>query len=106
MPTFTPWRDGPNQLSNAAATVYTVPASTTTVIRCIIITNTDSTARNVFISIGTDAAGTQIVGGLSVAANTVEVIDCDIPLSAAEVIQAYATTANVVNVTFGGFTKT
>lgn len=105
MPTFTPWADGPNQLSASAATIYTVPASTTTVIECITVTNTDSSARTYTISIGTDGAGTRIFAGVTIAANTTAIHLGKWVLAAAEIIQASADSASKVNVTMAGFTR-
>lgn len=50
---------GPIAGTGVAATLYTVPASTTTIVRAIHITNTAATAATFDLSIGADAVGTR-----------------------------------------------
>lgn len=62
---------GPAYLAAAAADIYTPPASTIyTVIRQILLTNKDSSARTVTLYVGAtggSAGGTEILAGYSIA---------------------------------------
>lgn len=93
---------GPAQVSNAAATKYTVPSVTKTIVRHIHIQNPSSSTVTFTLSIGTDAAGTRIFDAFSIGAN--QIIDhfCYYVLEAAEIIQAFAGTNNVLVLTIDG----
>ena len=93
---------GPTTLAAAAADTYTVPASTTAIIRSIILTNGDTAARTFTLSIGADAAGTRLYDAVSIAANTTLYVPTFIVLTATQKIQAFADTANKVNLTLNG----
>lgn len=94
---------GPTQLAAAAATVYTVPASTTAILRYMRIVNTSGTDRTVTVSIGADAAGTRLLSTMNVPANG-GVIDWTgfVPLAAGELIQAYASAAAALTAVLAG----
>ena len=93
---------GPAVLTNSAATKYTVPASTKTVIRHIHFNNTDSSARTVTVSIGADAVGTELFTGYSIPLNGTYDWYGYIVMDAAEVMQAFASVTSVVNMTVFG----
>lgn len=99
---------GPAQVSNAAATKYTVPASTKTIVRHIHVQNPSGSAVTFTMSIGADAAGVRIFDAFSIPAAaagvTASVIDhwCYYVLDATEVIQAFAGTTNVLTLTIDG----
>src|SRR6266850_4598306 len=93
---------GPAQVSNAAATKYTVPASTKTVVRHIHVSNTTAAAVTLTMSIGADAAGTRIFDAYTIAAGAVLDHFCYYVLEAAEVIQALAGTNNILTLTIDG----
>jgi hypothetical protein len=99
---------GPAQVSNAAATKYTVPATTKTIVRHIHVQNPSGSAVTFTMSIGTDAAGTRIFDAYSIPAAaagvTGSVIDywCYFILEAAEIIQAFAGTNNILTLTIDG----
>lgn len=93
---------GPALLTNAAATKYTVPASTVTVLQHIHAENPTASAVTLTISIGADAAGTRIYDAFSIPAGGVLDQFCKYVLSAAEVIQAFAGTNNVMTLTLDG----
>jgi hypothetical protein len=97
---------GPGLLSNAAATKYTVPASTTTIIRHIIICNTTGLAATFTLSIGADAAGTELYTAVPIAANTTIETTGFIVLAAAEIIQAFSGTNNALSLTISGVETT
>lgn len=93
---------GPAQVSNAAATKYTVPTSVKTIIRQISIQNPSGSAVTFTLSIGADAAGVRLFDAFSIPAAGVgvtgNIIDRGIywPMVAAEIIQAFAGTNNIL----------
>ncbi len=93
---------GPAQLTNAAATKYTVPSATKTIVRHIHLFNQDATARTFTISIGADAAGTRIYDAMTLAAGAEFDRFCYYILEAAEIIQAFADVTLKVNLTIDG----
>jgi hypothetical protein len=93
---------GPAQVSNAAATKYTVPASTKTVLRSIHVQNPSGSPVDFTLSIGTDAAATRIYDGLSIPADSERTFWCYHVLEAAEIVQAFAGTNNILTLTLDG----
>lgn len=93
---------GPAQVSNAAATKYTVPAVTKTIIRHIHIQNPSGSAVTFTLSIGADAAAVRLFDAYSIAANTVLDHFCYYVLEAAEIVQALAGTNNILTLTIDG----
>lgn len=93
---------GPAAVTNAAATKYTVPALTKTIIRHIHVSNTSAGAVNFTMSIGADAAGTRIFDAYTIAAG--EVLDhfCYYVVDAAEIIQALGSVNNQLTLTING----
>ena len=93
---------GPAQVSNAAATKYTVPALTKTIIRHIHIQNPSGSPVTFTASIGADAAGVRIFDAYSIPANSIFDHFCYYVLEAAEVFQAFAGTNNILVLTIDG----
>lgn len=93
---------GPAQVSNAAATKYTVPASTKTQVRHIHVQNPSGSAVTFTLSIGADAAGVRIFDAYSIAANSILDHFGIYVLDATEVIQAFAGTNNILTLTIDG----
>lgn len=93
---------GPALLTGSAATVYTVPASTTTILRSIHVSNETGTAATLTLSIGTDAAGKRLFTAFSVAANDVLDWSGFIVMTAAEILQAFSGTASALTLTTSG----
>lgn len=93
---------GPAQVSNVAATKYTVPAVTKTVVRHVHVQNPSGSAVTFTMSIGADAAGVRIFDAYSIAANTVLDHFCYYVVEAAEIIQALAGTTNILTLTIDG----
>ncbi len=87
---------GPAALSNVAATVYTVPASTVTVLQHIHASNPTGSEVTLTMSIGADAAGKRIYGAFPIAAHGVLDVFTKYVLPAAEVLQAFAGTDAVL----------
>jgi hypothetical protein len=90
-------------LTASAVTVYTVPGSTVGVIRTIMLTNTDSSARTFTVSVGTDAAGTRIFQAVSLAAGETKIYNVWLAMPAATIVQAYASVTTVVNIRLSGY---
>lgn len=93
---------GPAQVSNAAATKYTVPAVTKTIVRHVHIENPSGAAVTFTMSIGADAAATRLFDAYSIAAGSVFDHFCYYVIEAAEIIQALAGTNNVLTLTIDG----
>lgn len=93
---------GPTQLGNVAATLYTTPASTKTVVRRIHLSNPSGGAVSFTLSIGADAAGTRLYGSYSLPAASVYDIYGPFTLEAAEIIQGFASVAATVVITVDG----
>jgi len=97
---------GPAQVSNTAATKYTVPAATKTVVRHIHVQNPSGSPVTFTMSIGADAAATRIYDAFSIAAGQVLDVFCYYVLEAAEIIQALAGTTNILVLTIDGEQRT
>ena len=93
---------GPAQVSNVAATKFTVPASEKAIIRHIHIQNPSGAAVAFTSSIGADAAGLRIFDAYSIAANSVLDHFCYYILEPAEILQAFAGTNNILVLTIDG----
>lgn len=84
---------GPAQLGNTTATRYTVPASTKTVIRRIHVANPTAGSVDVTFGIGADAAGTRLLDGYPIPAESFITIYGPFTMEAAEVFAAHASAA-------------
>ena len=96
---------GPAQLNGSPATTkYTVPAGPKTILREIWVSNPGGGSTvNLTMSIGTDAAGTRIFDAYPIQAGTVMPLQFHQKvLDAGEVIQAFASIANVLVLTLNG----
>ena len=93
---------GPAQVSGVAATKYTVPALTKTIVRHIHISNPTGSAVTFTLSIGADAAAVRLYDAFSISANAVRDDYWYVIVDAAEIIQAFAGTANVLVLTIDG----
>jgi hypothetical protein len=93
---------GPAQVSNAAATKYTVPALTKTVIRHVHVQNPSAGIVTFTMSIGADAAATRLFDAYSIAAGAVLDHFCYYVIDAAEIVQALSGTNNVLTLTIDG----
>lgn len=95
------------QLTAAAVTQYTVPASTTTRVTELLITNTDTVERVVTVhfvpSGGAADATNRVLSSMSVGAGTTIKIGLDTVLMAGEFISALAGVAAVMNLRISGW---
>ena len=97
---------GPAQVSNAAATKYTAPAATTAKIQNIHVYNPSGSIVAFTMSIGADAAGTRIFDAISIPANSGFDSYGPFYVAAAEIVQAFADTNNVLTLTIDGVEST
>jgi hypothetical protein len=99
---------GPAQVSNAAATKYTTPAVTKTIVRHIHVQNPSGSPVTFTMSIGTDSAANRVIDAFSIPAAaagvTASVVDWFVyyVLEATDVIQAFAGTNNILTLTIDG----
>lgn len=93
---------GPALLTASPATVYTVPAATSTILRSIHVSNETGTAATLTMSVGTDAAGKRLFTAYPVAANDVLDWSGFIVLNTAEIVQAFSATASALTLTTSG----
>lgn len=91
---------GPAQLTNSAATKYTVPSTTKTIIRHIHFSNPGASI-NATASIGSDAAGVRLFDGFPIPTGTYDWYGY-VVMDAAEILQAFASvTSQLVMTVFG-----
>ena len=93
-------------LTTTDATVYTVPAATTTVIKSISVCNTDTVIRTVTIH-AVAPGGSSMVANILVAAMPIGIgetvfISPDLYLSAGCTLKMYASVTSVLGVTISG----
>lgn len=97
---------GPAQLTNAAATKYTTPAATTTIIRSIHVYNAGTVNRTFSFSIGTDAAGTRVWDAFTIAPKQSLDWSGFMVLAATEIVQAFASANTDLTFTMSGIEVT
>lgn len=99
---------GPLQLAAAAATLYTVPSATKTVIREIVLSNPDTSAHTVTLSIGADAASTRFMGSYNIPAAAAGVTGSRViefhylVMETTEILQGFADAATKVVIVVTG----
>jgi len=99
---------GPALIATGPATVYTVPASTKTILRYIHVSNPSASPVTLTLSIGADAAGTrlwqtyEIKAAASGVADSVRDFPVYIPMVAAEILTLSSGTNNILNITITG----
>lgn len=92
-------------MAAAAATVYTCPAATIATVQRARVSNPDSSDHTFTLSIGNNAAGTQLYAGVTVKANSGYDIWGPFTLTAGEIIQAFGSSTNLV-LTVNGIEQT
>ena len=102
MPRIAKRLHGPALVTNAAATKYTVPALTKTIVRHIHVQNPSGSPVTFTMSIGADAAAVRIFDAYSIPAGTILDHFCYYVVEAAEIIQALAGTTNILTLTIDG----
>lgn len=93
---------GPTLLTGAAATQYTTPAGTVTVIQFIQCPNGTTNAVSVTISVGADATGTRQIDSLPIPAKNMLSMGVKWILNPGDTIQAFASSTGVIPLTLYG----
>jgi hypothetical protein len=93
---------GPALVTNAAVTKFTVAAGELAIIRHIHVSNPSASAVDITMSIGTDAAAVRIFDGYPIPADSVLDHFCYYVMTAAEFLQALASTTNILTLTIDG----
>lgn len=95
-------------LTTADATLYTVPASTSVIVKQIILTNTTATNATVSVSLvpsgGTAGVGNRIVEQITVPAFGVTILDINQIIPTGAFLAAKASAATTVTLTASGVT--
>lgn len=95
-------RVGPGQLTTSAATQYTVPASTSAVLRSVHVSNSSTSQAVAFsLSVGTMGATTMLYDAISIPANGALDWGTSIPLATGETLQAKASVSSSLVLTMG-----
>lgn len=98
------------QASTSETTIYTVPASTTTIIKQIILANTTSSTANYSISLvasgGSASASNRIMETVALAANSVTVLDLSQVMATGGFISIKQGTSSAITITVSGVEKT
>lgn len=106
MPTATAKKLYLNQPSTSIVTLYIVPASTTTIVKSIKITNTTAIDAKIDLyfvpSGGTPAAANKMISQITVPANGAYREDCTDVLSAGDSIQSAQVTSGALTVHISG----
>jgi hypothetical protein len=90
---------GPAQVSNAAATKYTVPTNIKAVMRYVHLYNPSGSSVNFTLTIGADAAAVRLFDAFPVPAAGPYPVWLYEPLVAGEILQAFAGTNNILVLT-------
>jgi len=90
---------GPTQLNNSAGTLYTAPTGIRATIKRIHIVNPTTTAYTFTLSIGNDAAGTELYKAQSISPGGYFDDYANYTLEPADVLQGYAGTASKLTIT-------
>jgi hypothetical protein len=106
---------GPSQLTASTAVYYTVPISTTTIVKQIILTNTTASSKTVTVRIKplgvTEASTHDILSAMTLAANETMSFNCSLVLNNngstanatnSDQITALCSSATSVNITIVG----
>lgn len=93
---------GPALVTNAAATVYTTPASCVTMIQHIHVSNPSAGAIGFTMSLGVDAAANRIYDNFQISAGGVLDLFVKYVLTAGQTVQVLASTTNVLTLTLDG----
>ena len=95
------------QLAAAKATLYTVPADTTTIIKTISYVNTDTVARNVNLYLKPSGGTSRriIPKDMELGIGYMMVYDDELTLEAGDILEGDASATNVVDFTINGVEK-
>ncbi len=93
-------------LTTSYATQYTVPGSTTAIIKEILLANTTAGVVTATVSVvpsgGSASASNNILGGINIDANSTTVVELHTLMIAADFISAKSNTSSAVNIMISG----
>jgi hypothetical protein len=92
----------PTQLTTSGQTLYTVPASKTSIIKQIVVTNVTGSAATFSLYIGSAATPNALFSATSVAANDTVIINLSQVLTQNEILTALASANSTLNITISG----
>lgn len=87
-----------NKPGTTSATLYTVPSSTTTIVKNIVLCNTTNTSAVVTLTVG----GQTIINSYSVSPNDTVSVDFSLVMIAADIITGLQTTTGAISVYISG----
>jgi hypothetical protein len=87
-----------NKPTTTSTTLYTVPASTTTIVKNIVLCNTTSSVATITLTAG----GQTIINTYNVNANDTVTLDLTLVMSAADTITGLQGTSNAISVYISG----
>ena len=104
---------GPTQLGTTSVTYYTVPSSTTTIVKQIIVTNTSASAKTVTVRLvpsgdseGATPNSLDIISAMTLSANETMAFNCSMVMvytgGAGDQIKALASAGGSVNISIFG----
>lgn len=94
---------GHGQLANSKTTIYTVPASTSTIVKTITLVNTNTTTENVNLYIYRATASRRIIPqNMNLVAGNLVIYDDELCLEAGDLIEGDTTTASKVDYSIHG----
>lgn len=103
---YTPKKLYTGQPNTTATTVYTAPASTTTIVKNIVICNTSASDATITVhfvpSAGSASASNRIISSLSVTANNTVIIECSGVLATGDFISAQQGTSSAITLHITG----
>lgn len=89
--------------ATTTTTLYTVPASTSTIVKEILLCNTDTVARTVTLQAGsTSGVADRIINTLNIQANETKTISLSTVLTTGQTITGGASTGSVVSCLISG----
>jgi hypothetical protein len=92
----------PTQLTTSGQTLYTVPASKTSIIKQIVVTNVTGSVATFSLYIGSVATSNALFSATSVAANDTVIINLSQVLTQNEILTALASANSALNITISG----
>lgn len=96
---------GPSTLGTSSATLYTVPASTSVILKEILLVNTTTTAESVTLTIGgTTFFYVSVPGYAAGSTSNQVVVALSTVLNTSDVLAGLAGAASAVNITISGVT--
>jgi hypothetical protein len=110
MATYAEKRLYSGQPATGGATLYTVPASTTTIVKQVVIANTSGSAATVSLRLvpsgGTAGVANSLAEAVSIGANSTQTLDLSQVMATGDFLQALQGTSGAITLTISGVEKT